>query len=91
MKIRVLFYYKREVFEFERDINDLDRNYAYEPYAYILEDCYHFENGGFEINLLKDENGNFNHKAYVNIFEDWEDNEPSETIIDVEVTFVHKL
>ena len=91
MRIRVNFNYKGEHFQFERESNDLDRNYNDEPYAYILEDCYHFYYGGFEINLLKDENGNFTHEAYVNVFEDWDDNEPIETITDLKINFVHEL
>ena len=91
MRIRVNFNYKGEPFQFERADNDLDRNYDDEPYAYMLANGGLFEYGGFEINLLKDENGNFTHEAYVNVFEDWDDNEPIETITDLKITFVHEL
>ena len=93
MKIRVNFTYKRQPYEFERELEEFDRNYNDEPYAYFLENCGAFEYGGFEINVTKDAevNGNLTHEGYVNVFEDWGNVMPDDTIIDCDITFVHEL
>ena len=93
MKVRVSFYYNNSYYKFERELEEFDRNYDDEPYCYFLVDCNEFEDGGFEINIIKDAeiNGYLTHNGYIDVYENWCDNAPKTTIKDCKITFVHKL
>lgn len=91
MKIRATFKYKGKTIVAECKVEYLIRNYFDEPYAYFFKK---FGKGGvFEINILKDAeiDGNLLHDGYVNVFPDWEADcdEPSETINDCKIEFIH--
>lgn len=77
------FEYEGKTYQFERELNQLDRNFDDEGYALMLEKNPTSTNGGyFEINLLKTNEiaGHFNGKSYVAVYDVFDDTMPSELL-----------
>lgn len=77
------FDYEGKTYQFERELNQLDRNFDDEGYALILEKNPASKNGGyFEINLMKTSEigGHFNGKAYVSVYDEFDGTMPSELL-----------
>ena len=93
MKIRATFQHNGKKIIAERQLENLDRNYYDEPYAYFFKRF--GKHGVYEINILKDKevDGNLLHQGYVNVFPNWEADcdEPSEMIDNCTIEFVHTI
>ena len=81
--ITLKFNFQGENYELNREIENFDRNYDDESYGIVYLD-YGLDRF-FEINVLKDENGNFTEEAYVAIYHHEDDNRPYCYISDVAV------
>lgn len=86
-KIVAAFTHQGENLRFEREIISLDRNYDDERYAYFIEPSSHAENGIYEINIDKDEDGNLIPKGYAAYYEDFNDNDFT-ILIDAKIQFL---
>lgn len=81
--ITLKFKFQGENYELNREIENFDRNYDDESYGIVYLD-YGLDRF-FEINVLKDENGNFTEEAYVAVYHHEDDNRPYCYISDVAV------
>lgn len=63
MYINIKFAYDGRNWEYTRSVDELARNYDDESYAYFLEGV--DDNLGFEINILKDDDGNLIEEGYM--------------------------
>lgn len=81
--ITLKFNFQGENYELNREIENFDRNYDDESYGIVYLD-YGLDRF-FEINVLKDENGNFTEEAYVAVYHHEDDNRPYCYISDVAV------
>jgi len=87
-KFHIVFNYNGK--HYERDVleHDLDRNFMDEGYAYVFIHEYDTTKDGryFEVNILKDENGEFKPEGYVNVFDHEDDSDYSDQIEDIGIT-----
>ena len=81
--ITLKFKFQSEDYELNREIENFDRNYDDESYGIVYLD-YGLDRF-FEINVLKDGNGNFTEEAYVAVYHHEDDNRPYCYINDVAV------
>ena len=81
--ITLKFNFQGENYELNREIENFDRNYDDESYGIVYLD-YGLDRF-FEINVLKDESGNFTEDAYVAVYHHEDDNRPYCYISDVAV------
>ena len=90
MDVIVRFELFGENYEFRRNISDLDRNDAKEPYAYFNESLYDEDKTRFEITLLKNKHGELiKDYAFAMVYtaDAYGKEEPRWKIPDVEVEF----
>ena len=81
--IHVKFTYNGE--EYETNRNEYDRNYEDEGYALIFIEG---ENRQlFEVNVLKNDNGELIEDGYVAVYDDMDDTMPTEYVDNIEVSF----
>ena len=81
--IHVSFTFKGKKYETTR--NEYDRNYEDEGYALIFIEG---KNGQlFEVNVLKNDNGELIEDGYVSVYEDMDDIMPTEYVENIEVSF----
>ena len=87
MIIKASFNYNGQHFDYMRPVEELDRNYEDEEFAYFLERIPNSGYGLFEINIMKEHcNGNLKEKGYVSVYSD-EVNVMPESIVAPMVSF----
>lgn len=91
-KFHVVFNYNGKHYEREVLEHDLDRNFMDEGYAYLFIHEYDTgQDGGryFEVNILKDDNGEFKPEGYVNVFDHEDDSDYSDqTNAEIDIEWV---
>lgn len=79
MIIQAIFDYKGQHHVFSRSIDNLDRNYDDEEYAYFLEP-FNNEESMYEINILKNDEGEIIEDGYTALYNNIDSVAPDEII-----------
>ena len=88
MKIQADYIFEDKSYHFIRSVDDFDRNYDDESYAYFIEPRTNTEDGFFEINILRNDDGDvLQENGYVAVY-DSTDQTATDIILTSEIRFV---